>query len=117
MAPAVLEAGLPPASLPTLLRDLASGNTAGLLQISGMTSQIVQAAVKSASIALCKSYQAVYLVSLAFGGVAIILALLIDGKALSEKMTPHIARRLQPAAILSAPNKATDGNIEAGKEV
>lgn len=65
-----------------------------------MTPQILQTVFDAAVSAFAKSYQLIYLVSLAFGVTTIIFALLVDGKALDEKMTTEISRKLQPASVL-----------------
>lgn len=70
-----------------------------------MTPQILQTVFEAAGSAFTKSYQLIYLVSLAFGGTTIIFALLVDGKALDEKMTTDISRKLQPASVLQGYDK------------
>ena len=90
-----MAAGLPEKSVPLLLEDIATGNQAGMLKIPGINNKIIQAATIGASKAYTNSYQIIYLVSLAFGGCAIIAALAVDGGRMDEVMTSEIARKLQ----------------------
>jgi hypothetical protein len=117
VAAAVLNAGLPEQSLPTLLGDLATGNIAGLSKIPGVTTQVLAAAGEAVPLAFTKSYQVVYLTSLVFGGVAIIFASLVDGKAWAARMTSEVARQLQPSSILHARGSATHDDSGAEKGV
>lgn len=100
VAPAALKAGLSAEVVPTLLQNISLGNTDGILKLPGMTPQILQTVLAAATSAFAKSYQLIYLVSLAFGGTTIIFALLVDGKALDAKMTTDIARKLQTGSVL-----------------
>lgn len=115
MASALLEAGLPEESLPAVLVDLAIGNAAGLAKVPGVTPEVLVAASKAVPTALCSSYQFVYLASLAFGGVAIVAALLLKGDRLAEKMTPTIARKLQPSSIIPGNGKGAKDNADTEK--
>jgi hypothetical protein len=107
-----LGAGISTEHIPALLQDIAYGNKAGILEIPGMTPQILQTIFEAAISAFTKSYQLIYLVSLAFGGTTIIFALLVDGKALDEKMTTDISRKLQPVSVL---HKYDKSNVDAEK--
>jgi type IV secretory pathway VirB2 component (pilin) len=97
VAPAAIKAGLPETSVPALILDIATGNAAAILQISGINPAILEATRPATLEAFTKSYQVIYLVSLAFGGCAIIASLCVDDQKLSEKMTTDIARKLQRA--------------------
>jgi hypothetical protein len=95
VAPAVIAAGLLQASVPVLLQDIAAGNQAGIAEIPGITPAVLSAITTSSLKAFIKSYQTVYFVSLAFGGCAIIAALVVDEKKMEAVMTTGIARKLQ----------------------
>lgn len=60
-----------------------------------MTSAVLKAADANLEPALTHSYQMIYLVSISFGGAASILAMLLNGDKVAERMTPAIARKLQ----------------------
>lgn len=81
--------------MPTFLADLGAGNLAAAQKVAGVTPEILQVAGEATLSAYSKAFQAVYLVSLAFGATSIIFALLVDGKAWQEKMTKEVARKLQ----------------------
>lgn len=115
MASALLGAGLPEGSLPAVLGNLAIGDAAGLPTVPGVTPEVLVAVSTSVPAALCSSYKFVYFASLAFGGVAIIAASLLKGDQLAEKMTPTIARKLQPSSMLPGNGKGAKDNADAEK--
>lgn len=118
VAPAALKAGLSVEVVPTFLQYLAAGNKKGLLTLPGVTPEILQTVFAAATSAYAKSYQLIYLVSLAFGGTTIIFALLVDGKALDAKMTSDIARKLQSGSVLQGVREQSnhESNNESNRE-
>lgn len=89
VAPAVTEAGLPAASLPSLFTALTTGN---FTAVEGATPTIIAAAAGANQEAYTQSFRTVYLVSLAFGGLGIIAA--CNAPNIEKFFTEDIARKL-----------------------
>jgi hypothetical protein len=70
---AALEAGLPSASLPAFIADLANSNTTALSGISGVTPAIIAAGVAGLQQAYADSLRVVFIIAVPFGLVACIL--------------------------------------------
>lgn len=101
VAPAAVKAGLPTTSVPMLLQGIGAHAPAStLLKISGVTPSILQAVQLAVVDSYAKTFQLIYLVSLAFGGMAIVFALSIDQKAFAAKMTNEVARKLQQGSVV-----------------
>jgi hypothetical protein len=75
VVPAVLAAGLPQTSIKQLIAALAVNTSRAIAAVPGMTPEIQRIAVSSYKLALQESYKTVWLVSLAFTGIGIILGL------------------------------------------
>lgn len=95
LAPALVEAGLPPSSVVPYITDYLGGNVAGLAKVPGFTPEIAAATAGAAKKVFTESYSTIYLASLSFGFVAILAAIALNGKSFAERLTPNIARRLQ----------------------
>ncbi len=78
-----------------LLGALTTSNTTAIESVPGITPSIIAVATTAAKAAYQKSFEIVYFVSIAFGIVAIITAIVVSNKKLNEAMTPEIARKLQ----------------------
>lgn len=88
-------AGLPITSIPSFIEALAAQNTAALATVPGVTPSVIEAATIATKYAYQRSFEVVYLVSLAFGLLCIIASLTIDGEKLDAAMTDQIARKIQ----------------------
>lgn len=89
VGPAAISAGLPQSSVPALLSALQSNNFTSVVDV---TPQIISAAGAALQEADSKSFQVVFLSSLAFGGCAIIAAL--NTPNLEDKFNNEVAKRL-----------------------
>jgi hypothetical protein len=74
---ATVAAGLNPAELPALIGDLVAQNTTAIEAIPGITPLIIEAAQGAVAEAYVLGFRKVYLVSIAFGGAAIIASLFL----------------------------------------
>lgn len=84
--PAVIEAGLPVSSVPAFLDGYATGNFTG---VEGLTDTIVAVGAAAYKEASAQAYSTVFLVSLAFSGIAIILSFWSPN--VDDKMTDDVA--------------------------
>lgn len=101
MAPAAIQAGVPVKVVPTLLEGLANhAPVSSLLKIPGITPNILEVVESVMVSSFAKTFRLIYLVSLAFGGLAIIFAFSLDGEAFDSKLTDAIARKLQHGSVL-----------------
>lgn len=76
VVPSVLKAGLPESSIKSLLAALSVGTSAALAAVPGITPEIQAVAVRANLDALGQSYKVVWLVSLAFTGIGVILGVM-----------------------------------------
>ena len=76
-AEAVLGAGLPASSVPAFVKALASGETAALPHIAGVTPAIIQAGVAGLKHAFADSLRVVYIIAAPFGALACIACLFL----------------------------------------
>ena len=74
---AVVEAGLPLAQVPELIGALVAQNTTALADIPGITSAILLAAEGAYQESYVEGFKRVYLVSIAFGGAAVVASLFL----------------------------------------
>lgn len=72
--PAVTKAGLPAGSVKALFAAVAKGTTAALDKVPGMTTAIKVALAAAQKRAYARSFSVVYLSSLSFGGLALVVA-------------------------------------------
>ncbi|KAK3668757.1 hypothetical protein LTR22_000237 [Elasticomyces elasticus] len=99
VVPALLEAGLPSASLAPLLSALSVGNIEAAETIPGVTQHILLVAASTMKAAYSDAFTLLFLVTLAFGGVSCITAYFTP--ALEHRYTEDVIRRLHgsdPAA-------------------
>ena len=82
-------------SVPSYIADYLTGNAAALEAVPGFSPKILTVTAGAAAEVFKKSYATLYLTSLAFGGVAILASLALDGDTFAARLTPEIARRLQ----------------------
>jgi len=78
-----------------LTQAIASGNATAISDVPGVTPAAIAAGVGAFKIALIRSYQTLYYISVAFGAANIILALCLNGKLMESRLTTEVARRLQ----------------------
>ena len=74
---AVIEAGLPPLEVATFLQALVARNNTALAEIHGVTPAILLAAENAVNECYAEGFKHIYLVSIAFGGAAIIASLML----------------------------------------
>ncbi|OAG44853.1 hypothetical protein AYO21_00815 [Fonsecaea monophora] len=108
VVPAALNADLPASSLPSFLQALTSGNQQALMSVPGVTLDIITKASAAAQTAYYKSFQTVYFASIAFGGAAVISALIMRGWVLDSTLTLEVARKLQKIEVHGGDKPAKD---------
>jgi hypothetical protein len=96
--PALVDAGLPAASVPAFLAALTSGAAGAMRAVPGVTDGIVAVGTAAYKQANSDAYKTVYLSTLAFSGVAILLTFFAPN---TEKyMTSQIAATLHREEVL-----------------
>jgi hypothetical protein len=88
----VLAAGLPESSLDALMTAAAAANQTALLEVGGMTPEIMRTANIAVSDAYARSYAYVYYFAVAIGGVAIIASLCM--RDFDKYLNNHVSRQL-----------------------
>jgi hypothetical protein len=71
------------------------GDLSLLFDLVGMNQNTMDAITRAGQIAATKSFQAVYLVSLAFGTTATLASLFVTKKGMDSMLTVHVARRIK----------------------
>ena len=87
--PAVINAGLPASSAAAFLGALATGD---FTSVPGLTSRILSAGLAAYKIASAHAYQTVFLTSIAFSGLAVIITMWAPN--VGDKMTSQVATTL-----------------------
>ena len=87
--PALIKAGLPQSSVAAFLNGLSTGDLSG---IAGVTPQIEAVGKSAYKIASSHAFETVYLTSIAFTGVAVILS--FWAPTVDDKLTGQVATRL-----------------------
>ncbi|KAF9893246.1 hypothetical protein FE257_011676 [Aspergillus nanangensis] len=90
--PVLVEAGLPQSSVPAFLQGLSTGSFSG---IEGLTPHIQEVGSHAYKVASSHAFQTVYLTSIAFTGVAVILS--FWAPTVDDKLTGEIAATLHGA--------------------
>ncbi|KAB2110421.1 Trichothecene efflux pump [Alternaria gaisen] len=88
----VLADGLPASSLSALMTAAATANQTALLEIDGMTPELLHTTSIAVSDAYSNSYAYVYYFAVAIGGLAIIASLCM--RDFDEYLTGHVSRQL-----------------------
>lgn len=90
---AVVGAGLPEASVPGFLGALTAGTPDAFSSVEGITDQIIAVGVKAYKWANADAYRTVYLSTIAFSGVAVILTFFAPNteKYMTEKVVATLA--------------------------
>ncbi|KAK3672123.1 hypothetical protein LTR78_008094 [Recurvomyces mirabilis] len=92
VVPAVVQAGVPSASIPGFLAALAQGDIAALQSVPGVTTQAIEVGVATLREAYAKTFKIVWLGTLAFGLLAVAASCFT--KDLDEKLSHDVVRRL-----------------------
>lgn len=92
---AALNAGLPQSSVSDLVEAASGGSKAAMEKVPGITEKIMLAAGNAVKIAYSESFRTVFLVSIAFGGLSTIAALL--SVSVDDKLDNLVAAKLSGA--------------------
>lgn len=92
IVPAVEQAGLPASSITSLFAAITNGTAAALEAVPGINPSIMAALTSSTHAAYQSTFTVVYMVSLAFGGVAIIAAFFV--KDVGELLTGFVNKTI-----------------------
>lgn len=90
---AVESAGLPPSSLPALFDAIANGTTSALNAVPGINDAILTAVDTGTKLGHHASYKLTFLVSIAFGGLAIFASFFIQD--VSHLLTNEINKKIR----------------------
>lgn len=93
--PAILGTGASMSTAIALTQALAAGNVTAISDIPGVTPEAIAAGVSALKVALIRSYQTLYYISVAFGIGIIIAAVFLNSKLMQSRLTPEVPRRLQ----------------------
>lgn len=110
VAPALLAAKLPLASLEPLLTDLAAGDVAAAAKLPGVTKQILELAGAKLTVAYRHAFELVYLVSLAWGLLSCIAAFFTP--SIEDLYTDEVMRQLHKT--YGERQHGFDGDMEYG---
>lgn len=88
----VLAARLPESSLESLMLAAATANQSALLEVEGMTADILKTANIAVSDAYSRSYAYVYYFAVAIGGLAIVASLCM--RDFDKYLNSHVSRQL-----------------------
>jgi len=86
---AVAEAGLPLTEIPAFIGALLAQNTTAILSVPGVTSVIIGDAIQAVDTCYVQGFRLVYLISIGFGGAAIISCLFLGN--IRKYMTERVA--------------------------
>lgn len=111
--PALTSAGLPATSVEDYMAAIAAGSESALSAVSGITSSIKKAGTLAYRNAYMDAYRTIFYVSIAFGGMAILVSFWIPN--VEEHMTGNVAATLHggiAAAQVARDIKTDDRVIE-----
>lgn len=92
---AAIMAGLPSSSVASLLQAFQVGTPAAFEKVPGITPNVLQAASRSYQYASSDAYRTIFLVSIAFSSVGVLLAFLVPN--VDDRMTAGVAATLNRA--------------------
>lgn len=101
--PALLQAGLPESSVSPFIDALTSGSFSG---IKGLTPQIQAAGTEAYKLASSHAFRTVYLTTIAFSGVAVVLS--FWAPTVDDKLTGQVAATLHQARAPTDSEKTVD---------
>lgn len=102
---AAIHAGLPSTSVGAALEAIANGTTAAMELVPGINSTIEVAIADSVKTAYSASFKVVYLVTIAFGGIALIAALFTSD--IDSLLTNYVSRRIAGTVADNIPTELT----------
>jgi hypothetical protein len=88
-----VKAGLPSADLPALFAAITAGTVTAMETVPGITPTVIGAVGDAVKVAYSQAFKTVYLTSIAFGGLSIIVALFIT--SVDDLMTDFVARKIR----------------------
>jgi len=112
---AVIEAGLPASSVPAFIQALELGTAAALTAVKGVTPQIIAAGTRAYQVANADAYRTVFLATIAFGGLGILLGVFIPNA--DDHLTGDIAVKLHAAGEKDASNTVGDKPLHLHADV
>jgi hypothetical protein len=89
---ALLAAGLPATSVPGFIAAIALGTPAAFAKVDGISEPITVAGLKAYKLANMDAYRTVFLTTIAFSGVALVLSFFVPN--VEERMTGDVAATL-----------------------
>lgn len=98
VGPALVQAGLPPASIEPFVLAAETGSVAALQKVPGVTPTIIQVGISTLTSAYAGAFRITWLATIAFGGLAVIAA--IASRDIDDKLSHDVIRRLGPAGWL-----------------
>lgn len=107
--PAVIDAGLPSTSVASLLTALGSGSPAAFDDVKGLTPAIQAIGVQAYKIASAEAYKTVFLTTIAFSGIGVILTFFTPN--INSKLTNEVTITLHSRsniAVLGAKDVVAD---------
>lgn len=108
IVPAVENAGLPASSIPALFSAMTNGTASALQGVPGMNDNILAALDIATKSAYVSAFRIVYLCSISFGGLSIIVAFFTQG--VDKYMTSFVNKTIHKFHILIIGEKADAGN-------
>lgn len=102
--PAATNAGLPPSSLPELLKAATAQSVSAMESVKGMNSSVLVAVSDAMKTASAQSFRTVYLASIAFGGLTVISALF--SVSVDDKLNDRVARTMRGTKICESDEEA-----------
>lgn len=92
VAEAAAGAGLPATSVPATLEAVANGTASALAAVPGISPSIIAAVENGLKTAYSESFKTVYLVTIAFGGLALIAAVFTSN--IDHLLDGYVSRRI-----------------------
>jgi hypothetical protein len=102
---AAISAGLPSASVPAALEAVANGTAAALEAVPGINPAIEAAIANGVKTAYADSFKIVYLVTIAFSGIAFIAALFTSD--IDSLLNDYVSRRIAGTGADDIPTEKT----------
>ncbi|KAI9731210.1 MAG: hypothetical protein M1834_005403 [Cirrosporium novae-zelandiae] len=110
---AVVEAGLPSSSVESFIAALTSGSSAALEAVEGVSSGVIAAGTAAYKEANAEAYSTVYLVTLAFSGLGVIISYWAPN--VEDKMTAAVSAVIYKAETSTGATR-THGNANTEKD-
>lgn len=104
VVPAVVKAGLPATSIASYFAAVTSGSAEALAKVTGVTPAIIAAGSRALQVAYCDAYRTVFLTSIAFSGIALVLCFFVPNA--EDLMTRDVAVTLHGRGIVYGEKEA-----------